>query len=79
MIDQFCYLDTGLWSCAMPESCSRWLEPSHLHRATLVEPAVAYTVGLLVAERAPSAPLVAAFRAHVAERYLLETPVGSAR
>ncbi|GAC1307781.1 MAG: LysR family transcriptional regulator [Vulcanimicrobiaceae bacterium] len=78
MISQFCYLETGVWSCVMPESYSRWLEPlRHLHRATLVEPIVAHTVGLLVAEREPIPPLIAAFRAHVTERYLRETPASA--
>lgn len=75
MISQFCYLETGRWSCVMPESYSRWLEPlAHLHRAALVEPIVTKTIGLLIAERDLVPPLIAAFRAHVAERYLPETP-----
>lgn len=80
MISQFCYLETGHWSCVMPESYSRWLEPlGHLHRAALVEPTVTKTIGLIITEREPIPPLIAAFRAHVAERYLPETPLASPR
>jgi len=75
MISQFCYLETGVWSCVMPETYSRWLEPlKALHRAALVEPVVTKTIGLLIAEREPVPPLIAAFRAHVTERYLPEMP-----
>jgi len=79
MISQFCYLETGHWSCVMAESYSRWLEPlRHLHRAALVEPIVTKTIGLIIAEREPVPPLIAAFRKHVAERYLPETPLAPA-
>ena len=61
MMSKYCYLRSGFWSSVMPRSFVEWLAPPPgLHVARLVEPSVAKTVGLIIAERSPVPPVLSA-------------------
>ena len=66
MMSKYCYMRSGYWSSIMPRSYVAWLAPpAGMHVARLVEPAVAKTIGLIVADRDPLPPLLHAFWQHV--------------
>jgi len=62
MMSKYCYLRSGYWSSVMPRSFVEWLAPPPgLHIAPLVEPKIMKTVGLVIGDRSPVAPLLLAF------------------
>jgi DNA-binding transcriptional LysR family regulator len=66
MMSVYCYLRSGYWSSVMPRSFVEWLAPPPgLRVAALVEPTVTKAVGLVIADRAPTPPLLSAFWSHV--------------
>ena len=65
MMSKYCYLRSGFWSSVMPRSFVEWLAPPPgLHVARLIEPSVAKSVGLIIADRHPVPPVVSALWKH---------------
>jgi DNA-binding transcriptional LysR family regulator len=66
MLANLCYLESGSWSSIMPQSLTYWLQGLRGMRVVpLVEPEIAKTVGLVIAERDPIPALIRAFWQHV--------------
>ncbi len=66
MMSVYCYLRSGYWSSVVPQSFVEWLAPPPgLRIARLIEPEVTKTIGLVIADRDPIPPLLAAFRRHL--------------
>jgi DNA-binding transcriptional LysR family regulator len=66
MLANLCYLDSGYWSSIMPQSLTYWLQGLRGMRVIpLVEPKIAKTVGLVIADRDPIPALIRAFWQHV--------------
>ncbi len=77
MFGKYRYLQLG-WSSIMPRSIVQWLSPPASMRVLpLIEPTVTKALGLIIADRTPVPPLLAAFHAAVrdelAGRQLLAT------
>ena len=65
MMAKLCYLESGYWSSIMPQNLVRWLDDLPGMRVVpLVEPEIAKTVGLVVADRDPLPSLIRAFWEH---------------
>jgi len=66
MMSKYCYLHTGDWASVMPKSFVAWLAPPAGSRIVpLVEPCVVKMIGLVIADRAPLPPMLAALWDHV--------------
>jgi DNA-binding transcriptional LysR family regulator len=66
MMAKLCYLESGYWSSIMPENLMYWLQGLRGMRVVpLVEPEIAKTVGLVIADRDPIPALIRAFWEHV--------------
>jgi DNA-binding transcriptional LysR family regulator len=66
MMAKLCYLECGYWSSIMPQSLMYWLQGLRAMRVVpLVEPEIAKTVGLVIADREPIPTLIRAFWEHV--------------
>jgi DNA-binding transcriptional LysR family regulator len=66
MMAKLCYLECGYWSSIMPQSLMYWLQGLRAMRVVpLVEPEIAKTIGLVIADREPIPTLIRAFWEHV--------------
>ncbi|HTJ26046.1 MAG TPA: LysR family transcriptional regulator [Candidatus Limnocylindria bacterium] len=66
MMAKLCYLESGYWASIMPQNLMYWLRGLRGMRVVpLVEPEIAKTVGLVIADRDPIPALIRAFWQHV--------------
>jgi DNA-binding transcriptional LysR family regulator len=66
MMAKLCYLESGYWASIMPQNLMYWLRGLRGMRVVpLVEPEIAKTVGLVIADRDPIPALIRAFWEHV--------------
>jgi DNA-binding transcriptional LysR family regulator len=66
MMAKLCYLESGYWASIMPQNLMYWLRGLRGMRVVpLVEPEIAKTLGLVIAERDPIPALIRAFWEHV--------------
>jgi DNA-binding transcriptional LysR family regulator len=79
MMAMLCYLKSSYWSSVMPESLAYWLQGLRGMRVIpLVEPEIAKTVGLVIADRDPVPALLRAWE-HVERLDVLAAPPSRAR
>jgi DNA-binding transcriptional LysR family regulator len=65
MMAKLCYLESGYWASIMPHNLIYWLRGLRGMRVVpLVEPEIAKTVGLVIADRDPIPALIRAFWDH---------------
>ncbi|BCJ90057.1 LysR family transcriptional regulator [Terrihabitans soli] len=68
------HVRTGAWSSIVPRQFAELFDLENVHAVPLVEPQVSQTVGIVVAERDPMTPLIAAF---LSEARLFAPELGS--
>jgi DNA-binding transcriptional LysR family regulator len=77
MMAKLCYLQSGYWSSIMPQSLISWLQALRGVRVVpLVEPEIAKTLGLVIADRDPIPTLIRAFCQHVEQLDVLGASPG---
>jgi DNA-binding transcriptional LysR family regulator len=76
MMANLSYLDSGYWASIMPENLVYWLRGLRGMRVVpLIEPEIAKTIGLVIADRDPVPALIRAFWEHVERLDLLTAAI----
>jgi DNA-binding transcriptional LysR family regulator len=77
MMAKLSYVQSGRFATLMPATMASWVDAlAGVRVLPLVEPDVAKTVGLVIAERDPVPALIEAFWQHVRARVAAAAPAG---